>query len=163
VKNSKSIKPYYRYIKMENNKQKTVLYIGGFELPDKNAAAQRVIANAKILRALGYDVVFVGVDRTIKSNTTVVNTKKEFEGFTYFSIKYPVSFLDLISYLVSIKYITNLKEIDFTHIIAYNYPSFGLLRLKSFCKKRRVVLMADCTKCYEARRIIRVDKRSRCI
>ena len=30
----------------------TVLYIGGFELPDKNAAAQRVVGIAKSLRDL---------------------------------------------------------------------------------------------------------------
>ncbi|MCK9163882.1 MAG: hypothetical protein M0O93_06000 [Bacteroidales bacterium] len=39
---------------------KTILYIGGFELPDKNAAAQRVISNGKILRDLGFNVVYIG-------------------------------------------------------------------------------------------------------
>ena len=39
--------------------KRTILYIGGFVLPDKNAAAQRVIANAKAMRALGYDVQFL--------------------------------------------------------------------------------------------------------
>lgn len=134
---------------MENVKQKTVLYIGGFELPDKNAAAQRVTANAKILRSLGYNVIFVGVDKTLKRNEVIVNTKKEFEGFTYFSIKYPQSILEWIHYIISIKYIKNLKEINFTHIIAYNYPYLGLLRLKNFCKKRRIVLIADCTEWYD--------------
>ena len=38
-------------------KKETVLYIGGFQLPEKNAAALRVVANAKILRELGYRVV----------------------------------------------------------------------------------------------------------
>ena len=28
----------------------TVLYVGGFELPDRNPAAHRVINNSKILR-----------------------------------------------------------------------------------------------------------------
>ena len=40
---------------------KTIVYIGGFELPDKNAAAQRVISNAKIFRKLGYHVIYVGI------------------------------------------------------------------------------------------------------
>ena len=35
-----------------------IIYIGGFELPDKNAAAQRVIGNSKALRDLGYETVF---------------------------------------------------------------------------------------------------------
>ena len=29
-------------------KKRTILYVGGFELPDKNAAAQRVLSVAKI-------------------------------------------------------------------------------------------------------------------
>ena len=30
----------------------TIIYIGGFELPDKDAAAQRLVANAKIFKEL---------------------------------------------------------------------------------------------------------------
>ena len=37
---------------MPENKGR-VLYAGGFELPDRNAAAHRVLNNAKILKALG--------------------------------------------------------------------------------------------------------------
>ena len=36
-----------------------IIYIGGFELPDKNAAAHRVLGNAKILRELGYKVILI--------------------------------------------------------------------------------------------------------
>ena len=43
--------------------RRTILYVGGFELPDLNAAAQRVLANALILRDLGYRVGLVGVTR----------------------------------------------------------------------------------------------------
>ena len=42
-----------------------VLYIGGFELPDKNAAAHRVISNAFLLRELGYEVSFIGISEDI--------------------------------------------------------------------------------------------------
>ena len=48
--------------------KKTVLYIGGFQLPDKNAAALRVLGNAKILTELGYRVVFLNA---------LVNSKTE--------------------------------------------------------------------------------------
>ena len=40
---------------------KSILYLGGFELPDKNAAAQRVMANAKLLGEMGFDVSFIGI------------------------------------------------------------------------------------------------------
>lgn len=35
------------------NKKPVILYIGGFVLPDKNAAAQRVTGNAKAMRDIG--------------------------------------------------------------------------------------------------------------
>ena len=41
--------------------KKTIIYIGGFELPDKNAAAHRVISNGKLLRDIGYNVHFMGI------------------------------------------------------------------------------------------------------
>lgn len=49
---------------MSKETKGTILYIGGFELPDKNAAAQRVVANAKALRDLNYNVVFIGITKT---------------------------------------------------------------------------------------------------
>ena len=41
---------------------KKILYVGGFELPDKNAAAHRVLGNAKAFRDLGNDVAFISID-----------------------------------------------------------------------------------------------------
>ena len=37
----------------------TILYVGGFALPDENAAAQRVVANAKLFSEMGYNVAFI--------------------------------------------------------------------------------------------------------
>lgn len=51
----------------------TIIYYSVARFPDKNAAAQRVIANAKILRSLGYEVILVGF-------TTI----KEEEGLSVF-------------------------------------------------------------------------------
>ena len=44
---------------------KKVLYLGAFELPDKNAAAQRVISNGKLLREMGFEVTYVGISKDI--------------------------------------------------------------------------------------------------
>ena len=42
------------------NNKGTILYVGGFIiLPDKNAAAQRVVSIAKILRDIGFEVVSI--------------------------------------------------------------------------------------------------------
>ncbi len=39
--------------------RKVILYIGCFRLPDRNAAAHRVLANAKAMAAAGYAVRFI--------------------------------------------------------------------------------------------------------
>ncbi|NLE24352.1 MAG: glycosyltransferase family 4 protein, partial [Clostridiaceae bacterium] len=130
--------------------RKKVLYIGGFELPDKNAAAQRVIANAKILRDLGYDSIFIGVDKTRKEEG--LSIKYNFEGFDYFQIKYPQSKPEWMKYLVSLKNILPfIINEGISHIIAYNYPSIALYRLRRFCNKNKLKLIGDCADWYEAK------------
>ncbi len=136
---------------MSLTKQKTILYIGGFELPDKNAAAQRVIANAKILRTLGYEVVFISIDKTMRTKEPIQNTKNLFEEFTYYRIKYPITLSEWLHYLVSIKSIIDLEKIKPSILIAYNYPAFALMRLRKYCTKKNISLMADCTEWYEAK------------
>ena len=45
---------------------KSILYLGGFELLDKIAAAQRVMAHAKLLREMGVVVSFTGISMDIE-------------------------------------------------------------------------------------------------
>lgn len=129
---------------------KRILYIGGFELPDKNAAAQRVIANAKIWKSLGYSVFLVGTDKTKSKEIKIKDTKFEYENFTCYSTSYPISLTSWLIYLTSIKSIIELEEIQPSHIVAYNYPAFALFRLKQYCASKNIILLADCTEWYEA-------------
>ena len=55
---------------------KIALYIGNFCFPDCNAAGKRVYANGKILKELGYKVVFVGVNKSIESISSLKKQKK---------------------------------------------------------------------------------------
>lgn len=126
-----------------------ILYIGGFELPDKNAAAQRVVANSKILKSLGYEVLLIGVDKKLKSDSLFLQTKKEYEGLNYFSLKYPCSLIDWFKYLFSIKFIKELESLKPKVIIAYNYPGFAFWRLLKYCNKNNIKLIGDCTEWYE--------------
>ena len=127
---------------------KTVLYVGGFELPDKNAAAQRVVANARILKELGYKVVFVGIDKSLNSKTSFKETKSETADFVYYKIKYPVSLWEWFQYITSISYVSYFQP---DIIIAYNYPAFALEKLRKWCKRHHVKIIADCTEWYEVR------------
>lgn len=132
-----------------NVAEKAVLYIGGFELPDKNAAAQRVISNGKILRQLGYSVYYLGVGRTL-SRQQMLETKATFDEFEHYNVNYPVGLVDWIKYLSSITEVLKLagqiKNLEF--IVAYNYPAIALARLNRWCTKRNIRLIADCTEWY---------------
>lgn len=67
---------------------KKILYIGGFELPDKNAAAHRVLAIAKGLRDSGNEVVFMGVSKDNRE-TDVLKTKSEVQGLSHIQCRIP--------------------------------------------------------------------------
>ncbi|AWV99848.1 glycosyltransferase [Arcticibacterium luteifluviistationis] len=134
---------------MQKKIKGTILYIGGFELPDKNAAAHRVIANAKAFEKLGFEVVLIGVDKSLKSSSTLLDTKRVFEGFVSYSISYPKSFLQWLSYLSSIDYVKNSQNLSPTHIIAYNFPAIGLIRLITYCRRNEIKIIGDCTEWYQ--------------
>lgn len=130
--------------KLNNN---SVLYFGGFELPDKNAAAHRVIANSKILRDLGYDVTLFGIFKGRKIKGFSKN-QKYFDGFTYYEKSYPKNYLEWFFYLFKVP---ELKEIQYykpAFIIVYNFSAFGLFRIKNYCRRNKIFVIADCTEWY---------------
>ena len=140
---------------MKGNKSKNVLYIGGFELPDKNAAAQRVISNGKLLNKLGYNLIYLSIDKEIDvSDEHLTNSKLDDFQFVQKKRAYPKSLVQWIKYVASISSIKRVIDIDLNGdvdiIIAYNYPSFLVLQLSWFCKKRNIKLIGDITEWYEA-------------
>ena len=126
-------------------KKQTILYIGGFELPDKNAAAHRVLSNAKAMRDCGYEVFLAGVNKCEKSlNLTDV------QGFTTYSVKYPKNILEWVKYHTSIKiYKKFIRKHNINNIVCYNYQSIALWRMMNFCKKNNIKIYGDCTEWYE--------------
>ncbi len=126
---------------------KWILYVGGFEMPDGNAAAQRVTANGKAFRFLGYEIFFVGLSRKENPNGTIRN----FEGFEYVNFPYPKNLFNWIDYLFTIKqfkpYLKKLPDL----IIAYNYPAIALEKLRVWGLKNNIPIVADCTEWYEAK------------
>jgi len=131
--------------------KKAILYIGGFELPDKNAAAQRVVSNGKLFAELGYSVYYLGIDRTLTEPKPVETTKKVFEGFEYYRLKYPSGLSNWMHYITSITDIVKIANtIDsLEYIIAYNYPALALVKLNGWCKSKNIHLISDCTEWYD--------------
>lgn len=120
----------------------TILYIGGFQLPDKNAAALRVISNAKALRDIGYKVVFVNALSDYEGQPR----KIYYEGF----LTYEYRRESQEKYLFSCRQIIALIErTNVLIVIAYNYPAVALNNLKSYCKENGIKCYADATEWYK--------------
>lgn len=120
---------------------KRILYIGGFHLPDQNAAAQRVMGMAKAFGQLNYEVFFYstfGKSHQIK--------KAEYNGFSCLEHDKPNS----LDYFVSAKSVINvIRKVVPDYVIAYNYPAFALSRIAQFCSKNSIKCIADVTEWYE--------------
>ena len=124
---------------------KKILYVGGFELPDKNAAAHRVLGNAKALREIGYEVVFLDVNRNI--NGECLSRPHDTEGFITYSQRHANSFAGLLKYCCNPLHVEEIlqKHDNWHAIIAYNYPALALWKLKTICRKRGLKIYGDCT------------------
>lgn len=123
---------------------KTILYIGGFELPDKNAAAQRVIGIAKGLRELGHTVVFLN---SVKSYEAEGIKEVEYFGFRCYEYKRENEADYLFTGHTALSMI---KQVDADAIIAYNYPAVSLNRIRIYCKNNHKKCFADATEWYQA-------------
>lgn len=112
---------------------------------DKNAAAQRVVANAKIFIELGYDVFLIGLTKS----TEHANSEFEYQGLRCLNISYPKGILGWLGHLFAIKkYFRSLSLLP-NIIIAYNFPAMALYRLWRWSKKHEVKIVADCTEWYQ--------------
>lgn len=123
-----------------------VLYVGGFELPDLNAAAHRVRANGKILNHLGYNVVYIGVSNKNDCNCDVFTTRKVTNYGIDYKIKYPDNIISWFNFLTKVSDIIRIIELEnITTIIAYNYPAPTLFKLYEYCNKNNIKIISDCT------------------
>lgn len=132
----------------------TIIYIGGFELPDNNAAAQRVVNNGKIFKSLGYNVVYIGIDKQLPQKTDVLTTKRIHFGFDCWSVPYPKGNLDWLKTLFSIdpvmQIIDKVYKDTFCALICYNYQFPAQFRLRRICNSHKAMYIPDATEWYAA-------------
>ena len=119
----------------------TIVYYGGFALPDKNAAANRVVSNGKIFKALGYNVVFLGADYDESFNGI-----KTLENGMLCEAHPSGS----VQWLKQIVFFKNLKQLvktqgDVRLVILYNVSFVTLSLAKLFFKKHGIEVCYDCT------------------
>ncbi len=118
---------------------KKILYIGGFELPDKNAAAQRVMANAKLLREMGFDISFIGISKDIKNAPRVVN------GFASNPVQYPTNTKEWKHQIFTFVERKKIFEQHPDYVVLYNFPAVASLRILRACHKHGIKVIHDLT------------------
>lgn len=125
-----------------------VLYIGGFELPDKNAAAFRVRANASIISKLGCKVLFRGLSK----DHTIFKEPQNIDDSRYIERIYPISLVDWIRYFFVIDDIIEILDKEkFNLIICYNFPAFATIKLVKYANKNGARVINECTEWYSSR------------
>ena len=120
----------------------TIIYYGGFTLPDKSASANRVVSNGKIFEKLGYKTVFIGVtDGSFDGLRPVEGCDDMFEH------AHPNSTKQWIKHMFSVEHIETVMKnySDVKKIILYNVPMFTLLKAKKVFSKKSIEVCYDCT------------------
>lgn len=118
---------------------KKVLYIGGFELPDKNAAAHRVMTNAKLLRRMGYEVSFIGISKGKQNMLNNVN------GYRSTPVIYPSNTIEWMHQIIAFIDINTILKYNPDYVILYNFPAIASLRILKACHKYGIKVIHDLT------------------
>lgn len=123
----------------------TILYIGNFELPDKGASANRVVANAKLFNELDYQTVLLGVSKD-KACTEIRSLTNDY-GILMYERPYPASMRMWINHMFSADAIEKMLAIyeNTVLVILYNMPFSAFMAAKKVCKKRNIRVAYDCT------------------
>lgn len=119
-----------------------ILYVGGFELPDLNAAAQRVLGIAKGMRELGSNVFFLNYSSKAERREWV-----SYYDFQCYQVPKP-NLSYRLTCIDDVKQIAIEKKIS--AIVSYNYPAIALQKLILWCRKMHVRCFADATEWYIA-------------
>lgn len=120
----------------------TIIYYGGFTLPDKSASANRVVSNGKIFNSLGYNTVFIGAcDEEFDGIRAVSGCDNMFEH------AHPKSTKQWLRHMISVEHIEAVAEKydDVCMVILYNVPMLTLLKAKKIFSKRNIKVCYDCT------------------
>ena len=132
-----------------------ICYLGAFRLPNFDAAASRVVNNAKAMRAVGHDVSFISWGGASSDYACGDGGKSRCFGFEYvvtheIDVKGSI-FKRLFSLITrGNKTIRILGEqLDsYDVVIVYNPELFFSLKLLHFCKRNKKYLISDITEWY---------------
>lgn len=126
-----------------------IIYIGAFRLPNLDAAAPRVLNNAKAFRALGHEVSFISWGGRYRDEDLCEDGKYRVCGFEY-QISGDLPIGDSIKERILTKLLRGKKSISLLEslpkpdlIIMYNAVNSFSKRMISYCKANNIRLAND--------------------
>ncbi len=135
----------------------TILYAGAFEFPDRNAAAQRAIANASIFRDLGYRVVLIGLSRELGEADGARRATFDTGGMDCWELPYPAGRGAWLRRIVSGADVLAIADAHYAGrlaaLILYDYPAVAQERLRRAAKARGAVAIGEATEWYSVSRM----------
>ncbi len=127
--------------------KKIVIYVGHFELPDKNALAHHVMANCFAMREAGYTPVLIGYNRDAETSDSILDTYRVINGFDCYDIKYPFSLSqwikDMSNYKNIIKVVEKYKTAGVYAISCFGIGSRNMMGITEYSKKNGIFTVAD--------------------
>lgn len=130
------------------SERRTIVYAGGFVLPDRNASAQRALENARLFRSLGYEVVLVG---QLPRQDGAEAPEMEIDGFRCLNIRTPDgrAWPHFRKNGASLRAaIEQVGPAEVFAVIAYNYPAGPLAQLIAYARGKGLPVVAECTEWY---------------
>ena len=112
-------------------------------MPDKNAAAQRVLSIAKALRESNYDTHFYGI-------TQSGDIKGEVDGFRYEAYPHPNGTKAWFKYALGAGIVDYIRQVTPDYVFLYNYPAIAQERVIRFCRKNGIKTVGDITEWYRS-------------
>lgn len=122
----------------------TIIYAGYFELPDKNAAANRVTANGKIFTALGFNVIYLGADYSDDRFGGIA----QLDGHKNMYVeRHANSVKQWVHRVLSVDNIAHMLDMypDTKAVILYNSPALYAKMVSKYLKGSKIKLFYDCT------------------
>jgi glycosyltransferase involved in cell wall biosynthesis len=127
--------------------KRKLLYLGNFSFPYNSAAGSRVLGNGYLLRHLGYDVIYIGLDKDLPVNSKLSDTQRVYDDFKYFNIPYPKGVTGWLLYKKRFNEVISLVESeDLDTVIIYGSPTISLFMLlvRNWCRKNKIKFISDC-------------------
>jgi glycosyltransferase involved in cell wall biosynthesis len=140
----------------------TIFYVGNFKFPDRDAGAHRVRGIGRCLREAGFEVIFMGSETDERMPNVVSGCKNVYDGFSYYSARnigytpFQRGRSFFLNYLSGISVLSRLKKFGgpgAAAVIVYQGSVPLLAKIRSFCNRYRIAMIADVTEWYDRRHV----------